>query len=177
MSYAQASVDLDSHLSKSDLNDWAEALITAVCEGDNMPDTPHSHDFDPCHGGNAHGQGAAMHSCRCYRRTKVESALADAFEQDQRLEPEFSQDVDSWSVGGRSGEIWPLKRILANTAEVKRAHQEAMGRLGLDFLENVGAADDMDLDKPDSEELTIEDGTETDHENEIHPKREDTTTP
>ncbi|KAH9857622.1 SNF2 chromatin remodeling protein [Lenzites betulinus] len=37
--------------------------------------------------------------------------------------------------------------ILANSAEVKKARREAMGRLGLDFLESVGGADDMDLDK------------------------------
>jgi TATA-binding protein-associated factor len=35
--------------------------------------------------------------------------------------------------------------ILASTAEVKKARKEAMGRLGLDFLE--GVADDIDLDK------------------------------
>ncbi|KAI8999034.1 SNF2 chromatin remodeling protein [Trametes punicea] len=37
--------------------------------------------------------------------------------------------------------------ILANSSEVKKARREAMGRLGLDFLESVGGADDMDLDK------------------------------
>ncbi|KAI1784054.1 SNF2 chromatin remodeling protein [Ganoderma leucocontextum] len=37
--------------------------------------------------------------------------------------------------------------ILANSNEVKKARKEAMGRLGLDFLDSVGAADDMDLDK------------------------------
>ncbi len=37
--------------------------------------------------------------------------------------------------------------ILANSNEVKKARREAMGRLGLDFLESVGGADDMDLDK------------------------------
>lgn len=42
--------------------------------------------------------------------------------------------------------------ILANSTEVKRARKEAMGRLGLDFLDSVGAADDMDIDK----ELAIE---------------------
>ncbi|KAG2752077.1 hypothetical protein P692DRAFT_20799116 [Suillus brevipes Sb2] len=63
--------------------------------------------------------------------------------------------------------------ILANAAEVRRARKEAMGRLGLDFLESVGAADDMDLDK----ELAVEGDTETDHDNEIYPKREDTATP
>ncbi|KAG0705295.1 hypothetical protein DFH29DRAFT_1031866 [Suillus ampliporus] len=65
--------------------------------------------------------------------------------------------------------------ILANAAEVKRARKEAMGRLGLDFLESVGAADDMDLDK----ELAVEGETEADrdNDNEISPKREETTTP
>ncbi|KAI6111007.1 hypothetical protein F5141DRAFT_1111960 [Pisolithus sp. B1] len=38
-------------------------------------------------------------------------------------------------------------KLLSNPAEVQRARKEAMGRLGLDFLDSVGAADDMDLDK------------------------------
>lgn len=67
--------------------------------------------------------------------------------------------------------------ILANATEVKRARKEAMGRLGLDFLESVGAADDMDLDK----ELAVEGDTEADADadadNEISPKREETATP
>ena len=42
--------------------------------------------------------------------------------------------------------------LLTNPTEVKRARKEAMGRLGLDFLDSVGAADDMDLDK----ELAVE---------------------
>ncbi|KAH9948095.1 SNF2 chromatin remodeling protein [Amylocystis lapponica] len=37
--------------------------------------------------------------------------------------------------------------ILASSSEVKKARREAMGRLGLDFLESVGATDDMDIDK------------------------------
>ncbi len=37
--------------------------------------------------------------------------------------------------------------ILANSSEVKKARKEAMGRLGLDFLDSFGGADDMDLDK------------------------------
>jgi len=37
--------------------------------------------------------------------------------------------------------------LLTNPTEVKRARKEAMGRLGLDFLDSVGATDDMDLDK------------------------------
>jgi len=63
--------------------------------------------------------------------------------------------------------------ILANATEVKRARKEAMGRLGLDFLESVGAADDMDLDK----ELAVEGEAEADGDNEICSKREDTATP
>jgi TATA-binding protein-associated factor len=35
--------------------------------------------------------------------------------------------------------------ILSSAAEVKKARKEAMGRLGLDFLDNVG--DEMDLEK------------------------------
>jgi len=42
--------------------------------------------------------------------------------------------------------------ILASSAEVKKARKEAMGRLGLDFLDSV--ADDIDLDK----ELADDDG-------------------
>ncbi|KAI0086641.1 SNF2 chromatin remodeling protein [Irpex rosettiformis] len=37
--------------------------------------------------------------------------------------------------------------ILANSSEVKKARKEAMGRLGLDFLDTVGGADDIDLEK------------------------------
>lgn len=37
--------------------------------------------------------------------------------------------------------------ILANSSEVKKARKEAMGRLGLDFLDSVGAGDDIDLEK------------------------------
>lgn len=52
--------------------------------------------------------------------------------------------------------------ILANSNEVKKARREAMGRLGLDFLESVGGADDMDLDK----ELADEPETDVDM---VHP--------
>lgn len=45
-------------------------------------------------------------------------------------------------------------RILASSMEVKKARREAMGRLGLDFLESVGGADDIDIEK----ELADEDG-------------------
>ncbi|KAI0078954.1 SNF2 chromatin remodeling protein [Panus rudis PR-1116 ss-1] len=38
-------------------------------------------------------------------------------------------------------------RILASSNEVKKARREAMGRLGLDFLESVGGTEDMDIDK------------------------------
>jgi TATA-binding protein-associated factor len=37
--------------------------------------------------------------------------------------------------------------ILSSSSEVKKARKEAMGRLGLDFLDSFGANDDMDLDK------------------------------
>ncbi len=37
--------------------------------------------------------------------------------------------------------------ILSSSHEVKKARKEAMGRLGLDFLDSFGANDDMDLDK------------------------------
>lgn len=37
--------------------------------------------------------------------------------------------------------------IFANSSEVKKARKEAMGRLGLDFLDSVGGADDMDFEK------------------------------
>ncbi|KAF8558525.1 hypothetical protein OG21DRAFT_1504270 [Imleria badia] len=59
--------------------------------------------------------------------------------------------------------------ILANSAEVKRARKEAMGRLGLDFLDSVGAADDMDIDK----ELAIEPEADTTSDADAHVKRED----
>lgn len=59
--------------------------------------------------------------------------------------------------------------ILANSAEVKRARKEAMGRLGLDFLDSVGGADDMDIDK----ELATEAEADTTSETDPHVKRED----
>ncbi|KAI0261043.1 SNF2 chromatin remodeling protein [Gloeopeniophorella convolvens] len=37
--------------------------------------------------------------------------------------------------------------ILQSSSEVKKARKEAMGRLGLDFLDGFGGNDDMDLDK------------------------------
>jgi TATA-binding protein-associated factor len=37
--------------------------------------------------------------------------------------------------------------ILSSSNEVRKARKEAMGRLGLDFLDSFGANDDMDLDK------------------------------
>ncbi|KAH7890001.1 hypothetical protein F5I97DRAFT_1849278 [Phlebopus sp. FC_14] len=52
--------------------------------------------------------------------------------------------------------------ILSNSAEVKRARKEAMGRLGLDFLDSVGAADDMDLDKELAVDTEPDAATESD---------------
>ena len=49
--------------------------------------------------------------------------------------------------------------ILASSSEVKKARKEAMGRLGLDFLESVGGADDIDLDKElaaDEDEMNVD---------------------
>lgn len=59
--------------------------------------------------------------------------------------------------------------ILANPAEVKRARKEAMGRLGLDFLDSFGGADDMDIDK----ELAVEAEADATSEADAHLKRED----
>ncbi|KAG8217266.1 hypothetical protein J3R82DRAFT_5359 [Butyriboletus roseoflavus] len=59
--------------------------------------------------------------------------------------------------------------ILANPAEVKRARKEAMGRLGLDFLDSFGGADDMDIDK----ELAIEAEADATSETDVQIKRED----
>lgn len=73
------STDSDSHLPGLSK---AEALlivarIEELCEGgSSTPSTPHSHDYEPCLGGQSHGQGAPVYSCGCYRRTKVEPALA-----------------------------------------------------------------------------------------------------
>lgn len=61
--------------------------------------------------------------------------------------------------------------ILANPAEVKRARKEAMGRLGLDFLDTVGGPDDMDIDK----ELAIEAEADATSEADVQIKREDPT--
>ncbi|KAG1788495.1 uncharacterized protein HD556DRAFT_1447887 [Suillus plorans] len=91
------------------------ARIEELCEGgSSTPSTPHSHDYEPCLGGQSHGQGAPVYSCGCYRRTKVEPALAlaDAL-ADVSKHQELERDVDSLTtqVGGRSSdsEIRPLK--------------------------------------------------------------------
>ncbi|KAG2102543.1 uncharacterized protein F5147DRAFT_655001 [Suillus discolor] len=76
-----------------------DIVISAYPSRDSTPDSQHSHDYEPCLGGNSHGQGAPVYSCGCYRRTKVEHT--DAPEQHQGLG--LKQEVDS------SGEIWPLK--------------------------------------------------------------------
>ncbi|CCM05038.1 uncharacterized protein FIBRA_07240 [Fibroporia radiculosa] len=44
--------------------------------------------------------------------------------------------------------------ILASSSEVQKARKEAMGRLGLDFLDSFGGDDDMDIDK----ELAADEG-------------------
>lgn len=44
--------------------------------------------------------------------------------------------------------------ILATTAEVKKARKEAMGRLGLDFLDDV--ADDMELEKELTADMDVD---------------------
>ena len=46
--------------------------------------------------------------------------------------------------------------ILSSTAEVKRARKEAMGRLGLEFLDNV--ADEIDLERELAADMEIEIG-------------------
>lgn len=45
--------------------------------------------------------------------------------------------------------------ILSSSAEVKKARKEAMGRLGLEFLDNV--ADEMDLEKELADEVETKD--------------------
>ncbi|THH06208.1 hypothetical protein EW145_g4240 [Phellinidium pouzarii] len=58
--------------------------------------------------------------------------------------------------------------IFQNTAEVRKARKEAMGRLGLDFL-NVAEGDDMDIDR----ELAAADDLEGDGETKVELSRED----
>jgi TATA-binding protein-associated factor len=59
--------------------------------------------------------------------------------------------------------------ILSSSAEVKKARREVMGRLGLDFLESVGGADEMDLDK----ELAVDAEPDEDVKMEKKPQVED----
>ncbi|KAF9821604.1 hypothetical protein IEO21_00450 [Rhodonia placenta] len=47
--------------------------------------------------------------------------------------------------------------ILASSSEVKKARKEAMGRLGLDFLDSFGGDDDMDIEKELAAEETHQD--------------------
>ncbi|KAJ3550666.1 hypothetical protein NM688_g5024 [Phlebia brevispora] len=63
--------------------------------------------------------------------------------------------------------------ILANSTEVKKARKEAMGRLGLDFLDSVGGADDIDLEK----ELAAEDQLDQDIEMQPVKTEEDVKSP
>ncbi|KAG1820133.1 hypothetical protein EV424DRAFT_1539550 [Suillus variegatus] len=56
------------------------------------PHSQHSHDFEPCFGGQAHGQGGPVYSCGCYRR-KVQVEATDAPEQHQGLG--IQQKVDN----------------------------------------------------------------------------------
>ncbi|KAG1722862.1 hypothetical protein EDB19DRAFT_1834831 [Suillus lakei] len=96
------SVDSDMH--PSDLSDWAEAIIKAVKVGSYTPDSAHSHNFEPCLGGNAHGQGTPVYSCGCYQCTKVEPAHVSEQHQGLGLEQWLLfQEID------RSHEILPLK--------------------------------------------------------------------
>lgn len=60
--------------------------------------------------------------------------------------------------------------LLANPTEVKRARKEAMNRLGLDFLDSVGATDDMDLDN----ELIPETGSDVAGDADFDLKKEET---
>jgi TATA-binding protein-associated factor len=50
--------------------------------------------------------------------------------------------------------------ILKDAAEVRKARKAAMGRLGLDFLDNVGDGDEMDIEK----ELAADDDVDVDAE-------------
>jgi hypothetical protein len=95
MSYSQVNIDSDLHTSA---HESAMSPYPSLCFTPDTPESPHSHDFDPCLGGQAHGQGAPTYSCGCYRRTakpapalapELAEALADVFEdseQDQRFE-------------------------------------------------------------------------------------------
>jgi hypothetical protein len=79
------SIDSNSHPS------GAEDLLTACVSESHTPDTEHSHDFEACAGGQAHGQGAPVYPCGCYRRTaltnnEIADAIADASEQCKKLE-------------------------------------------------------------------------------------------
>lgn len=62
--------------------------------------------------------------------------------------------------------------ILANSSEVKKARKEAMGRLGLDFLDGLGG-DEMDWEK----ELTTEMEPETEAENGLKAEEETLVSP
>lgn len=64
-------------------------------------------------------------------------------------------------------EFVKLSAILANSSEVKKARKEAMGRLGLDFLDGLGS-DEMDWEK----ELAPEVEPETEIENGIKAEEE-----
>ena len=60
--------------------------------------------------------------------------------------------------------------IFKNAAEVRKARKAAMGRLGLDFLDDVADGDEMDLDK----ELAAADDVDVDAEMKIDTPKEET---
>lgn len=82
-------------------------------------------------------------------------------EESGRLPPDFPKfSVQELILSGKlllasSGkEFTKPTGILSSSAEVKKARKEAMGRLGLEFLDNV--ADEMDLDKELAEDMEVD---------------------
>ncbi|KAG1869313.1 hypothetical protein C8R48DRAFT_771462 [Suillus tomentosus] len=127
----------DTNSRSSSFNDGAEAILIAAglaistfssAPGSCTPETPHSqhsHDYYPCHGGQAHGQGLPSYSCGCYRRTYRRTEVVPAFALANALadvseHQGLQRDVDSLSTqdGGHSSDskFRPLKRKRSMTA-------------------------------------------------------------
>jgi TATA-binding protein-associated factor len=134
-----------------------------------------------------------LHSRSHETRTAASNALSQIFSSIPVWEPSYSPDATMKSSGDANStpefpnfsvkdlmergtlllassgkEFLKSSAILANSSEVKKARKEAMGRLGLDFLDGLGG-DEMDLEKelagePAEPDIELENGVKIEEE-------------
>ena len=92
---------------------------------------------------------------------------ADFKDNEMQIEPEFPSfsvqqlmESNTRLLASSGKEFTKPTGIFRDAAEVRKARKAAMGRLGLDFLDNVGDGDDMDIEK----ELVADEDVEIDTE-------------